>query len=358
MPRRKDIRWSQLKVGILSLVSLALLAAIVFLITGHGGFFAKTETLRAFSPDAGGLRTGAVVRLAGVDVGAVEKVQLTGNPSPDQAVEIVMRVDKHFAPEIRSDSQMLLAAEGLLGERYVNITRGTASGTPVPDGGAIPFHPTPEFSELVGGSRDLLDNLNVLTAQLNSVVGTIESGRGTVGRLIEDRTLYDRLNETVLGADKLIADLNAGKGSFGQLLRSDDLYTHFNAAVDKMDGLIDQMQSGNGTIGRLVSDPALYSDTQHFIAQGTALLNNVNQGHGTLGKLATDEGFYDRLNSAVSGANQMMTALQNGQGTIGRLFQDPSLYNNLNGATTELRELVADFRKNPKKFLTIQMKIF
>ncbi|MBI4464804.1 MAG: MCE family protein, partial [Acidobacteria bacterium] len=224
MPQRKQILWSQLKVGVLTVAGLTLLAIAIFLVTGQIGFFTKTMMIRTLSPDAGGLKNGAPVRLAGVDVGTVRGVQISGLPGPSQAVEIVMQVSRAYQSDLRTDSEAFLVAEGLLGERYVNISKGSTKAPPISPGGVIPFHATAEFSELVGGSRDLLDNLNVLTTRLNSVVGKVDSGEGTVGKLIREENLYRRLDTTVSEAQKLVADLSSGKGSLGRLLASDEIY--------------------------------------------------------------------------------------------------------------------------------------
>src|SRR5581483_8301528 len=117
MPQQKQLRWSQLKVGIISLSALVLLAVAIFLVTGQTGLFSKTMILRTFSPDAGGLQSGAVVRLSGVAVGNVRSVELSGRPGRDEAVEIIMQVNSSFAKDIRENSEVVLAAEGLLGER-------------------------------------------------------------------------------------------------------------------------------------------------------------------------------------------------------------------------------------------------
>lgn len=358
MPQRRDIRWSQLKVGLVSLASLTLLAATIFLITGQTGFFAETVQLHTYSSDAGGLKTGAVVRLAGVDVGNVRRVGLSGRADPSEAVEILMEVNRRFMPDIRSDSRVMLAAEGLLGERYINISKGTAAGQPIPDGGIVPFRETAEFSELVGGSRDLLDNLNVLTTRLNHVVETIETGQGTVGRFINDDTLFRRLDATVSQAETLVENLNAGKGSLGRLLKSEEFYDKVSATVDKLQAVAEKIDSGEGTIARLINDPSLYRNAEQLMARGSTMLDNINQGHGTLGKLATDEEFYRKLNSAVGNVDALAGSIRNGEGTIGRLFRDPSLYESLNSTSLEVRELLGDFRKDPKKFLTIQLRIF
>ena len=358
MPEHKDIRWSQLKVGIVALSGLTLLAVAVFLITGEAGFFTETVSLHTYTPDAGGLKSGAVVRLAGVDIGNVQAVNLSGLEDPNEAVEIVMRVNSRYMPDIRSDSQVLLAAEGLLGERYINISRGSSSGQPIPPDGTVPFRQTAEFSELVGGSRDLLDNLNVLTNSLNSVVQSIETGEGTIGKLIRDDSLYARLDQAVQGAEQLVDNINAGEGSLGKLAHDEEFYNNVNATVTKLLTVAEKIESGEGTLARLMNDPSLYQDARQLMTSGSTMIDNINQGQGTLGKLATDEQFYTKLNSAVVGLDGLLAGIRAGDGTMGRLFTDPSLFNTLNETTLEVRELMADFRKDPKRFLTIQLKIF
>ena len=365
MPQQKEIRWSQLKVGLVALASFLLLAITIFLITGQTGFFAETVFLNTYTPDAGGLKTGAVVRLAGVDIGNVRRVALSGRPSPDEAVEIVLEVNARFAPDIRTDSEVLLAAEGLLGERYINISRGTEAGQPISPNGTVRFRRTAEFTELVGGSRDLLDNLNVLTTRLNSVVETIDTGQGTVGRLINDDSLYRRLDTTVSDAQKLIADVSGGQGTLGQLVQSRELYDNLNQTVVKLQRVADQIESGEGTVAQLLRDPALYRNAEQLVTKGatlvdkgTTLVDNINQGQGTLGKLVTDEALHQRMSSAVGNLDMVLAGLQRGEGTMGRLLHDPALYTGLNNTSTEVRELIADFRRNPRQFLTIQLKIF
>ena len=358
MPQRKEIRWSQLKVGLVVLVSLTLLVITTFLITGQTGFFAETMMLHTYSPDAGGLKTGAVVRLAGVDVGSVRRVGLSGRPNLDEAVEIVMEVSTRFSPEIRADSQVILAAEGLLGERYVNITKGEAAAQPVPAGGTVPFRKTAEFTELVGGSRDLLDNLNVLTTRLNSVVGTIDEGKGTVGKFIKDDTLYRRVDATVNNAERLVSQISEGEGTLWQLVRSRELYDNLNQTAAKLERVADQIESGEGTVQKLLRDPTLYQNATQLVDKGNTLVDNINQGKGTLGKLVSDEALHRQLSSAAGNLDKVLAGLQTGEGTMGRLLHDPALYTSLNTTSVEVRELLADFRKNPKKFLTINFKIF
>ena len=357
MPQHKEIRWSQLKVGIVAITGITLFAVAVFLITGQTGFFAETITLNTYTPDAGGLRTGAVVRLAGVDVGNVRQVQLSERPGLDETVEIVMEINAQYAPDIRTDSEILLGTEGVLGDRYINITRGTTD-EPIPPGGTIRFRQTAEFRELVGGSRDLLDNLNVLTTRLNAVVEAIETGEGTVGRLINDNTLYDRIDATVANAERLVEQVSEGDGTLWQLVRSRELYDNLNETTVRLQSVANRIENGEGTVGRLLRDPSLFEDADQLIARGTALVDNINQGQGTLGKLVTDDTLHQRVNSAVENLDALLIDVRQGDGTIARLLNDPTMYESLNATSVEVRELVADFRRNPREFLTIQLRIF
>ena len=73
MPQRQRVNWAQLRVGLMVIISLAILAIGIFFISGQVGFFSRRYTLKAYISEAGGLREGAQVRLAGVAVGNVEK---------------------------------------------------------------------------------------------------------------------------------------------------------------------------------------------------------------------------------------------------------------------------------------------
>ena len=358
MAQRKEIGWAQLKVGMVALTGVALLATTIFLVSGSGAFWVGKTPLVTYTPDAGGLKTGAVVRLAGVDVGNVRDVQHSGRTAKNEAVEVRMDIRDDYLPSIRSDSEVYIAAEGLLGQRYINISMGTSAGTPVQPGSVVPFHTTPEFSELVGGSANLLNNLNVLTQRLDAVVASIDQGQGTVGKLLKDDALYQRLNGALASAEGIIADVNAGKGTLGMMVKDDQFYRNVNDAVLKLNSIATRLENGEGTVAKLINDPTLYNDARAMIASGSAMINNVNQGKGTLGKLATEDQLYRSLTSTINNLDTVLAGIRNGDGTVGKLFKDPTLYANLNSVTTEMKELMGDFRRDPKKFLTIQLKIF
>jgi len=129
MPQRKQVTWSDLRVGLLVLAGLFLLAVTVFYVTGGPGVFSPKYRLVTYLSEVSGLTIGAPVRLDGVEIGNVDSIRMTPRPATgkfdrSRSVEVVMRVDKRFQNEILTDSTVSLVTEGLLGNRYVNITRG------------------------------------------------------------------------------------------------------------------------------------------------------------------------------------------------------------------------------------------
>ncbi|PYU00375.1 MAG: hypothetical protein DMG38_07830 [Acidobacteria bacterium] len=140
MPQRKQLTWTELRVGMFVLVGLSVLAAGIFYVTGQGILGPKYR-LKAYLPEVSGLANGAPVRVDGVEVGNVESIKLmpraTGKATEkNRNIEVIMRVDRRFQNYILTDSVASLVTEGLLGNRYVNISRGL-TGTPISDSGEI-----------------------------------------------------------------------------------------------------------------------------------------------------------------------------------------------------------------------------
>src|SRR6516164_3182271 len=96
MPQRKEIKWSQLRVGILVAISLLVLAVGVFLISGQMGFLSPKYTLKAYLSEASGLREGSQVQLAGIPIGNVKAIRISSYTEPLRAVEIDMKVAKRY----------------------------------------------------------------------------------------------------------------------------------------------------------------------------------------------------------------------------------------------------------------------
>ena len=248
MPSQKQLKWSQLRVGLTVLFASVTLAVLIFVMSGTGGWFTRKITLRSYLDNASGLREGAPVRLAGVDIGNVTRIRIVGG-KPLTPVEVTMKVNTKYSFNLRKDSVTLLATAGVLGETYVDVDSLSAKGPEATDGDTLATRNQPDIQDVVRASQGTLQNMDALLKRLDHIVAFIESGQGSIGKVIYDPSLYDRLNATVVEFKGLMDDIQSGKGSLGPLLTSDEAYKKAIAAIDKLNADCRRLAAGQG-LGR------------------------------------------------------------------------------------------------------------
>jgi phospholipid/cholesterol/gamma-HCH transport system substrate-binding protein len=357
LPSRHQLRWAELRVGVTVLVALVTLAVLIILMTRTSGLFTPKFHLIAYFDDAGGLRPGAPVRLNGVDIGNVDSVRFLQSHAPTP-VQVRMNISSKFLPGLHTDSTAKLTTAGVLGEVYVNIDSGFATGPRPQNDAVLPAKETIDLEDMVVAGQSTLQNIQALINRVNNILTPIEQGRGSIGKLINDETLYNRLNSTLAELQSVANKVSSGQGTIGKLLNDDTLYVKANNSVDKLNKIMDGIEQGQGTAGKLVKDPSLYNNANQAVAKVNNLMDSVNQGKGALGMMTRDEAFARKLDDTMTRLNSLVTKMDTGQGTAGKLMNDPSLYVNTNQMLVETRNLVSAIRQNPKKYLTIHFRIF
>ncbi len=357
MPSEHQLRWAQLRVGLTVIFAGVTLAVLIFLMSGTTSLFARKLHLVAFIDNAEGLRVGAPVRLQGVDIGNVTAIRVVPDHEP-LSVQVIMKIGTRYAFNIRKDSLISLSTAGVLGETFVDIDSTQARGPQVIDWEVLQAQAQPGLQDVVRASQGTIQNLDVLVRRIDRIVTFVESGKGSIGKLIYDEALYRRLNTTLIQFQSLVNDITNGKGSVGKILVSDDLYNKANASLDKLNNIIDQVNSGQGSLGKFVKDPALYNNLNSTVGNARALMEDVNAGKGAAGRLFKDEEFARKLDNTIAKLSDLADKINSGQGTFGRLLNDPSIYTNADQMVTETRTLIRAIRENPKKYLVIHLKIF
>jgi phospholipid/cholesterol/gamma-HCH transport system substrate-binding protein len=357
LPSQKQLKWSQLKVGITVIAASVTLAVLIILMSGTGGFFTEKIILKSYFDDANGLRQGAPVRLSGVDIGNVSRIRVVEN-KPLTPVEVTMKVVTKYKFGLRKDSKTLLSTAGVLGETYINIDSSLARGAPVESGDVLPSQSVPDFGDMVRSGQSTLQNMDALLKRMDRIIAFVESGQGSVGKLIYDPTLYNRVNTTVTEFQGLVSEISEGKGSLGKLLNDDELYNKANASIDKINKMIDDLNAGNGTAGKLLKDSSLYDNANQTIANVKQLTDDINAGKGAIGTLTKDQQFANKLQNTMNRLSDLSDRLDAGEGTAGKFLHDPAMYNNTNKLLTDTQDLVKAIRQNPKQYLTIHLKIF
>ncbi len=360
MPGQQEVRWSQLKVGVLVIVALCALIALIFLMSGStGGFWSGRLMLRSYFENSAGLKVGAPVLLDGVTVGNVTGIQIVSAPDRRQTpVEVTMKINHHYADAIHSDSKSSLETQGVLGDTLVDIDSKRAHGPPVHNHDELQTTETPNLQDVIQASQGTILRLDTILDQVNQIATTLNSKNGSIGLLINDPTLYKRALGTINELSSIVDQINNGQGSIGKLLKDDTLYTRLNDIVGKADDITTQLDEGKGTAGKLLKDETLYNDlkeTTHNLNQITA---SINSGKGTLGMLTKDPKTAAKLSDTIDKLNAMLTQIDEGQGTLGALLKDRKLYDHIDTLMTDSSDLVTAIRKDPKKYLNIRVHIF
>jgi phospholipid/cholesterol/gamma-HCH transport system substrate-binding protein len=346
MPRTRSLAWAQLKIGIVALVALGLAILLIFLVSGEGGMFWQRYHLKTVFSEIPGLKEGAPVRVAGVEVGSVSALEFIGD-----RVEVTMQLAKEHQTRITNTSTASLGAVSLLGEAAVDITP-SSPGTPIPEWGYVPA------TRAVGSLADVTTTATRSLEEATKLIAGIREGRGTVGRLFTDDQLYREINGFVDAAENVARNLSEGRGTIGRLSRDPAAAKALEGSLQNLEAVTARIRSGEGSLGRLLNDDALARSLSSTTSNLDSLTGRLSRGEGTAGKLITDDALYNRLNSMADRLDKVTANLQQGQGTAGQLLQDKQLYENMNGAVGELRQLVRDIRADPRKYLNVRVSLF
>ncbi len=381
MPRtKKTVSLSEVRVGLLVLVSIAVLVFLILNASGDINPFSHKLHLKARFLDANGLREGSEVRLAGVRVGKVDKITLLppsdvpNAPRVEALMLIQSTIDGQPANQrIRTDSTAQQGSPSLLGnEMLINITPGTALGQPVKDYNILPSSTSNTVNDFATSGTELAQRLSKLSDEISGIVKDVKEGKGTVGRLFSDEALYNNLNATIRETEDVMRQVRSGNGSAGRFLNDPALYNNANDIAIQLRAIAADLRAGRGSAGKFLTTDELYnrinSVAERFdrsVQQINEIVGEVNAGRGTFGKLVRDEQMYNdaraaiaRFNTTAERIDSVVAAAQRGEGTMGRLLTDDSLYTNFNQLSSESVKLIYDFRQNPKKYLTIKFQLF
>lgn len=346
MPRTRSLAWAELKFGIIAIFAIVMTALLIFAVGGGAGFFWQNYSLKAKFDNVAGLMAGSPVRVAGVQVGTVDEVILSG-----QGVEVVFSVKDDFRPLVTDRSTAVLGTLSLLGEAAVDISAGPG-GTPIPEWGYV------KVGIAEGSIAQLTTQAGAGINEARLLVEDIRKGRGTIGQLFTNDSVYKEFDALIGAAERVARSVSEGRGTIGKLTTDDRLYTELNASVANLNAITARVRNGEGSLGQLMNDPTFANKLSATTSNLEGLTARLNRGEGTAGKLLTDDALYKRLDSMTARLDTVLQNLNNGEGTAGQLLHDKRLYENMNQTVGEMRALIAEIKKDPKKYLNVKVSIF
>ena len=317
MKRPSFISVDQLRVGGLILLAMLILGFAVYKLGQAANLFSKRYELIVYLPSANGLREGGTVTLAGQLVGTVKKIEfLPVDYDTTRNLRVQLRIERALSEQIRKDSEARLRTMGLLGDKVLDISPGTPRYPVLRAGDTIHVASSLDYEAVLVKAAGAVDDVVSLTHDLRSITSGLARGQGTMGQLLTNRAMYDQLT----------------------------------GAMARANGLFAGLQNPNGTFGRLLNDPTLYNRMTGAVTSLDSMLVALNSSQGTIGKLMRDSTLYDNLAGIAQGADSLMRMLSNSDGFVGKLLTDQTLYDQLNKLTTDLGQVLADVRRDPRRY--------
>lgn len=318
MKRSDNLRWSQVKAGIFILIAILLFGAGVLMMGDKTKMFIQKGTLSVIMPDVAGLKIGAPVWLAGVDVGLVTDIHFE-TPEKNNEISVTLQIDRNALKKIGKDSRVIIKTRGLMGEKYVDITPSLKySDSP----------PEKIYGENVARLDDVMQKAGASFDRLNSILDKVDRGEGTLGKLATDTRLYDNLAGLSLELREIADSVNNGEGSIGKLIHSDEPYNRVVSVLNRADATLADIQSKDGTLGRLIRDREMYD-------KGLALVS--------------------RADSAVKSFEDVAVRLHSKEGTAGKMLNDKDAYDKLVKMIESIDALIIDIKANPKKYVKLSI---
>ncbi len=323
MKRSTFITWDQLKVGLVILIALGILAVAILKLGDAAHLFNRRYTLVTILPNASGLRVGGGVQVAGQLSGTVRAIDfLPVDNDTTRNLRLTVEIDELVGPHVRADSRARVRTLGLLGDKVIDISPGTARFNALREGDTLQLAQSLDYDAVLQQASGAVDDLVQLTSDLKTITGGVVRGEGTLGQIVTDRSLYDELTGSLERSNQLIA----------------------------------RIQNPNGTVGRLLDDPALYTNLTRMIGSVDSLVVSLNSPTGTTGRLLRDTTIFSSLASVAAGGDSLVRQLRQGNGLANKLLTDQQLYDQLVKAVTELNGILSEVRKNPRGL--VQVKVF
>jgi phospholipid/cholesterol/gamma-HCH transport system substrate-binding protein len=330
------------RVTLVIAIAICIAATLIFLITGGGRkLFSPQATLTTLVPSAAGAVPGSEVRLSGIPIGNVTKVELSGLMDPQRVVRIEMKVDERFLRNIPADSQTVITEDTLVGDQFVSIEEGK-SPLPVAEDAILPSEPVKQAAD----QANLIKVLQNELVQVDDLVTQMTDPDSQVGQFVLGSTEYDQLLMRLNAFNRAMHSVVGPESQLGPVLFSNTLYTDIRNYVSNVDKTLASIQSGEGAAGRLFANDEQYNDILRNLRDFRKSLSNASAN-----SLLHDETAYRNIKNLLGQTDGLIAGFNSG-----RLVRDQQLYESLNGSLRDLEKLLADLKSNPRKYLRYKVR--
>jgi phospholipid/cholesterol/gamma-HCH transport system substrate-binding protein len=271
--------FTEVRVGIFIVVSLLLVMIVLFQVGGQHEMFQRQYIIYTNFQDISGLRIGASVQLAGLNVGAVDDIRFPKELLKKE-ITVVLRIHRKYQDRIREDSVATINTQGLLGDKYIHISVGSESSPLIPDRGIISSRETTSIFALAEKAGTIMDDISQASKTVADMFKTVEGEKGgdlkasiqsirksleqiEKGKGLLHAIIYEPKGEEIISnlaeTMKTVKDISSGMELEGKQ-KTAGLITNLRHVSEDLREITGSIRRGEGTMGMLVRDPGLYND--------------------------------------------------------------------------------------------------
>ena len=265
----------KVRLGIFITLGIAVFIIAIYFIGEKQQLFRSTFRLSGEFKDVAGLQSGNNVRLSGINVGTVENVSIVS----DTSVKVVILIDENTREFIRKDAIASIGSEGLMGNKVLIISPGTGGKAIIENNDIIATTQPTDIDDIMKSLKTTIDNTASITGDLAKISTNIESGNGTIGRLIMDKTWRENIESTIVnlkdGSDQFKVVMAKAVEVDSILVAIKTTIRYANGITSDLSAITNSLQSGKGTIGRLLMNTTAaenFDSTMVNLKEGTAAL--------------------------------------------------------------------------------------
>lgn len=284
----------KIKLGIFVVIGTILLLLAAYLIGSQQNLFSKTFTLKTTFENVNGLKKGNNVRYSGINVGTVQDIEMEN----DTAIRVSMIIQDNMRNHIKRNAVASVGSDGLVGSMIINIVPGAENAPLIKPGDEISSLPKIATADMMSTLNVTNKNAALLTENLLKVTASLNSGEGTLGRLLNDTLMANDLQKTLVnlkyassGANATIRELNKlvqqfdSKESVVGVLMGDSI------SGEKMRNVISHLETSSIEIERMAKDL-------------NSVVGDIKEGKGAINYLATDTTLVSQLQSTMKNVDQ------------------------------------------------------
>jgi len=324
------------RLGLFVAGGLTLFVLAIFIIGKQQNLFNPVFRLTSTFYNVSGLQVGNNVRFSGINVGTVDNIVIIN----DTTVKVDLLVKKEVWQFIKSDCKVTMGSEGIIGDKLIIISPGSNDAPRAKEGQSLTSIEPIETSTIMARLDVTAANAEDISQQISQITYDINTGNGTLSRLIQDSILAENMHQTIANLNKF----SRGLSGTDAVMKSLKVTASNTATIsEQLAQIMNKINRGDGTLGRLIMDTTIAENLSQTVLNLKKTSNGLTGTDTIMAKLNVTAGNAQLISKQLT---EMMTKINTGNGTLGRLIRDTTFAENLSQTLINLKRSTKGLDEN------------